>query len=234
MAKVPSETSSVGREPLLDKKYLDKLNDSERFVYEMLMLQPGDTHLFMLEHVDPWGTHTGEVKFSVSVGDILECLKREQLSISILKMYSWFWKEKLTNEFNLENVFTLDPDMVSLENIGVDKARVINYLEMSFLSVDPTTYIIFSYFQGRHWAIMVVRVSDYTVYYADSLNRRSSGIVYQIKGILNTTLRHYLNEKKIKRDNPSFRWIELLCSKQEGDFECGYFSMLYMKGIIEG
>ncbi|KAJ4783677.1 hypothetical protein LUZ62_034923 [Rhynchospora pubera] len=124
MAKVPSETSGVGREPLLDKKYLDRLNDSERSVYEMLMLQPGDTHLFMLEHVDPWGTHTGEVKFSVSVGDILECLKREQLSISILKMYSWFWKEKLTNEFNLENVITLDPDMVSLENIGVDKVRV--------------------------------------------------------------------------------------------------------------
>ncbi|KAL6315884.1 hypothetical protein AAG906_013226 [Vitis piasezkii] len=79
-----------------------------------------------------------------------------------------------------------------------------------------------------HWVLVALEMKKMIAYYLDPMARQPCD---DLKDIVNMAMRINPPEKqKTSKREPT--WVKVVCPRQPGSVECGYYVMRYMKEII--
>ncbi|RVW69548.1 hypothetical protein CK203_059354 [Vitis vinifera] len=92
-----------------------------------------------------------------------------------------------------------------------------------------TTILQFSFlFFSFHWVLVALEMKKMIAYYLDPMACQPCD---DLKDIVNMAMRINPPEKqKTSKREPT--WVKVVCPRQPGSVECGYYVMRYMKEII--
>ncbi|RVW29137.1 hypothetical protein CK203_102561 [Vitis vinifera] len=164
-------------------------------------------------------------------------VEEETLPVKIephMKMCLWnlnkHLQKKLSDARLTERFAFINPTLVSKARMGKttkeNKSRLIANRLMHAKCVD---YIFIPYNPSNfHWVLVALDIRTMTVYYLDPMQKQPCD---DLKEIVNMVLRIHPPEKQrsSKRDST---WVKVVCPRQLGSVECGYYVMRYMKDII--
>ncbi|WKA02358.1 hypothetical protein VitviT2T_020557 [Vitis vinifera] len=89
-------------------------------------------------------------------------------------------------------------------------------------------YIFIPYNPNFHWVLVALDMRTMTAYYLDPIQKQPCD---DLKEIVNMALRIHPPEKqRSSKREPT--WVKVVCPRQLGSVECGYYVMRYMKDII--
>ncbi|KAJ3686301.1 hypothetical protein LUZ61_015465 [Rhynchospora tenuis] len=130
-------------------------------------------------------------------------------------------------EHQLKFVEWLEENVASQLKEGIEVDETVKWLSRGSDSVVDT-------FQGYHWTVIIIDVKKENIYFIDSLSREDCIQRLAPKPFITTAYKNYKMEKEKKsvRKTRIFDWFELPAPKQKGSTECGYFTMLAMRAII--
>ncbi|KAI3781281.1 hypothetical protein L2E82_11290 [Cichorium intybus] len=82
----------------------------------------------------------------------------------------------------------------------------------------------------KHWVLAVLDMKTTTCYYLDSL--RPSNVNPHLRQIIDAAMVLYAaqsgSNKRLK-----LNWVNAMCPRQPGNTECGYYTLKFMKEIVE-
>nr|KAJ0191502.1 hypothetical protein LSAT_V11C800450430 [Lactuca sativa] len=90
--------------------------------------------------------------------------------------------------------------------------------------------IFMPYNPGRHWVLGVLDMKSDTCYYLDSLS--SGNFNMQLKQIVDSAMVFYTT-KSGSNKRVKLNWVNVTCPVQPGSTECGYYTLRFMKEIVE-
>ncbi|KAL6350674.1 hypothetical protein AAG906_028127 [Vitis piasezkii] len=89
-------------------------------------------------------------------------------------------------------------------------------------------YIFIPYNPDFHWVLVALDIRTMNAYYLDPMQKQPCD---DLKEIVNMALRIHPPEKqRSSKREPT--WVKVVCPRQLGSVECGYYVMRYMKDII--
>ncbi|KAE8720902.1 hypothetical protein F3Y22_tig00017996pilonHSYRG00070 [Hibiscus syriacus] len=83
---------------------------------------------------------------------------------------------------------------------------------------------------GRHWVLAVIDMKATSCYYLDSLG--PTNVHQQLKQVIDAAMK-LCNAQSGSNKRVSLNWINVLCPRQSGGTECGYYVCKFMKEIVE-
>ncbi|KAI3516150.1 hypothetical protein L1887_15061 [Cichorium endivia] len=90
--------------------------------------------------------------------------------------------------------------------------------------------ILLPFNPGKHWVLAVLDMKTTTCYYIDSL--RPSNVNPHLRQIIDAAMVLYAaqsgSNKRVK-----LNWVNATCPRQPGNTECGYYTLKFMKEIVE-
>ncbi|KAI3724286.1 hypothetical protein L2E82_36058 [Cichorium intybus] len=87
------------------------------------------------------------------------------------------------------------------------------------------------YNPGGHWVLAVLDMETTTCYYLDS--GKPANVDPKLKQMIETAMVLYSTQiGSIKR--VKITWINVVCPRQPGSTECGYYVLRFMKEVVEG
>ncbi|CAH9143715.1 unnamed protein product [Cuscuta epithymum] len=79
----------------------------------------------------------------------------------------------------------------------------------------------------NHWVLVAIDITAWTVYYLDSIGEKPSE---DLSLIVNQGVK--IHHASVSKKRLSLNWVTVMCPKQTGSMECGYFLMKYMSDIV--
>ncbi|RVW87691.1 hypothetical protein CK203_057234 [Vitis vinifera] len=111
------------------------------------------------------------------------------------------------------------------ETTKKNRSRLIANRLMHAKRVD---YIFIPYNPDFHRVLVALDMRTMTAYYLDPMQKQPCD---DLKEIVNMALRiHPLEKQRSSKREPT--WVKVVCPRQLGSVECGYYVMRYMKDII--
>ncbi|RVW78576.1 hypothetical protein CK203_049758 [Vitis vinifera] len=129
----------------------------------------------------------------------------KEVSANCVIYYIWHLQKKLSDARLTERFAFINPALVSKAGMGETTK------ENSF-----------------HWVLVALDMRTMTAYYLDPMQKQPCD---DLKEIVNMALRIHPPEKqRSSKREPT--WVKVVCPRQLGSVECGYYVMRYMKDII--
>ncbi|KAI3842851.1 hypothetical protein MKX03_008641 [Papaver bracteatum] len=169
---------------------------------------------------------TVDVPIQMAVEDIEFVCTSQKLTNNAIVLFIRFLYEKLDGDACKNKFGFMNPAAVHLL---VNKTEFVkNVLNRLKDSVPIRKYIFIPCNTGLHWVLIVFL--DGVFYYLNSLDEKCRYKLEEQISIVSKALR----KLGVKRSEEKVFWVDVKHNpKQKGDWECGFFVMLYMKHIIE-
>ncbi|KAE8725780.1 hypothetical protein F3Y22_tig00008145pilonHSYRG00058 [Hibiscus syriacus] len=90
--------------------------------------------------------------------------------------------------------------------------------------------VLVPYNPVRHWVLAVINMKATSCYYLDFLG--PTKVHQQLKQVIDAAMKLY-NAQSGSNKRVSLNWIIVLCPRQSGGTECGYYVCKFMKEIVE-
>ncbi|KAE8683135.1 hypothetical protein F3Y22_tig00111213pilonHSYRG00118 [Hibiscus syriacus] len=90
--------------------------------------------------------------------------------------------------------------------------------------------VLVPYNPGRHWVLAVIDMKATSCYYLDSLE--PTNVYQQLKQVIDAAMKLYTAQSGSNK-RVILNWINVLCPRQSGGTECGYYVCKFMKEIVE-
>ncbi|RVW30063.1 hypothetical protein CK203_115142 [Vitis vinifera] len=137
--------------------------------------------------------------------DMEMIISSKEVSSNCILYYIWHLHRKLIDAKQAERYVFFNPTLVSKAGIGEGSK------ENSF-----------------HWVLVALEMKKMIAYYLDPMACQPCD---DLKDIVNMAMR--INpSKKQKTSKREPTWVKVVCPRQPGSVECGYYVMRYMKEII--
>ncbi|CAH9146980.1 unnamed protein product [Cuscuta epithymum] len=153
----------------------------------------------------------------------------EQVSNSVVEIWARHLHEKMEADggdmpvqFGTSAAIAI-PKKASHQAITRRSQYIADLLDISL----PGQMTLIPYNTGNHWVLVAIDMMAQTVYYLDSIG----GIpTKDLEEIVNQGVT--INHAQKSKTRLNLKWVRVMCPKQTGVVECGYFLMKYMKDIV--
>ncbi|RVW75554.1 hypothetical protein CK203_056463 [Vitis vinifera] len=159
-----------------------------------------------------------------------------KVSSNCILYYIWHLHRKLIDAKQVEQYAFVNPVLVSKAGIGEgskenrsrfipDQLRNTKHAEYMFIPYNPRVTF---YPKCQYGVLVALEMKRMIAYYLDPM---ASQPCDDLKEIVNMAIRINPPEKqKTSKREPT--WVKVVCLRQPGSVECGYYVMRYMKEII--
>ncbi|RVW12492.1 hypothetical protein CK203_093479 [Vitis vinifera] len=143
--------------------------------------------------------------------------------------YIWHLQKKLSDARLTERFAFINPALVSKAGMGeTTKENRSRLIANCLMHAKRADYIFIPYNPDFHWVLVALDMRTMTAYYLDPMQKQPCD---DLKEIVNMALRIHPPEKqRSSKREPT--WVKVVCPRQLGSVECGYYVMRYMKDII--
>ncbi|CAH9073149.1 unnamed protein product [Cuscuta europaea] len=152
----------------------------------------------------------------------------EEVTNSIIEIWARYLHEKMVNEggeilvqFGTSAAVRI-PKKPSVQSVTKRSQYIADLLGIALLG----QITLIPYNTGAHWVLAAIDMAMQTVYYLDSIEGSPSE---DLEGIVNQGVR--IHHASTSKNRMNLKWVRVMCPKQAGAMECGYFVMKYMKDI---
>ncbi|KAL6329317.1 hypothetical protein AAG906_016209 [Vitis piasezkii] len=136
--------------------------------------------------------------------DMEMIISSKEVSSNCILYYIWHLHRKLIDAKQAERYVFVNPTLVSKAGMG-EEVRKIG--------------------QGFHWVLVALEMKKMIAYYLDPMACQPCDDLKDIGNENQPT-------GKIKTSKKEPTWVKVVCPRQPGSVECGYYVMRYMKEII--
>ncbi|RVX13376.1 hypothetical protein CK203_021010 [Vitis vinifera] len=138
-------------------------------------------------------------------------------------------QKKLSDARLTERFAFINPALVSKAGMGeTTKENRSRLIANRLMHAKRADYIFIPYNPDFHWVLVALDMRTMTAYYLDPMQKQPCD---DLKEIVNMALRIHPPEKqRSSKREPT--WVKVVCPRQLGSVECGYYVMRYMKDII--
>ncbi|XP_059596859.1 uncharacterized protein LOC132254681 [Vitis vinifera] len=153
----------------------------------------------------------------------------KEVSANCVIYYIWHLQKKLSDARLTERFAFINPALVSKAGMGeTTKENRSRLIANRLMHAKCADYIFIPYNPNFHWVLVALDMRTMTAYYLDPIQKQPCD---DLKEIVNMALRIHPPEKqRSSKREPT--WVKVVCPRQLGSVECGYYVMRYMKDII--
>ncbi|KAL6349448.1 hypothetical protein AAG906_034105 [Vitis piasezkii] len=156
-------------------------------------------------------------------------ISSKEVSSNCILYYIWHLHRKLIDAKQAERYVFVNPALVSKAGTGEgskeNRSRVI---ADRLKNTKHAEYMLIPYNPDFHWVLVALEMKKMIAYYLDPMARQPCD---DLKDIVNMAMRINPPEKqKTSKREPT--WVKVVCPRQPGSVEYGYYVMRYMKEII--
>ncbi|RVW75827.1 hypothetical protein CK203_055115 [Vitis vinifera] len=153
----------------------------------------------------------------------------KEVSTNCVIYYIWHLQKKLSDARLTERFAFINPALVSKAGMGeTTKENRSRLIANRLMHAKRADYIFIPYNPDFHWVLVALDMRTMTAYYLDPMQKQPCD---DLKEIVNMALRIHPPEKqRSSKREPT--WVKVVCPRQLGSVECGYYVMRYMKDII--
>ncbi|TVU00599.1 hypothetical protein EJB05_53962, partial [Eragrostis curvula] len=167
--------------------------------------------------------------FNIPFSDIFDLLNYDALDMSILRCFTLHMVKK-TREMDLPVGF-LDPELMTLSTICVDKSYVVDYVRRVIGKCAKKKCIMFAHNPGEHWVVVAIVPKWNKVFYLDSM-RSSARDHSQLKDVLDEAFLSYCNAYGMAK-NKLVHVTKFPCHQQPPSSKCGFYAAHHMNLALE-
>ncbi|CAH9132286.1 unnamed protein product [Cuscuta epithymum] len=153
----------------------------------------------------------------------------EEVTNSIVEIWARYLHEEMVNESGEilvqfgTSVAVCIPKKPSLQSVTRRSQYIADLLGNALLG----QITLIPYNTGNHWVLVAIDLAMQTVYYLDSIGGSPPE---DLEIIVNQGVR--IHHASTSKNRMNLKWVRVMCPKQAGAMECGYFVMMYMKDIV--
>ncbi|XP_059590752.1 uncharacterized protein LOC132253206 isoform X4 [Vitis vinifera] len=156
-------------------------------------------------------------------------ISSKEVSSNCILYYIWHLHRKLIDGKQVEQYVFVNPALVSKAGMGEgskeNRSRVI---ADRLRNAKHAEYMLIPYNPDFHWVLVSLEMKRMIAYYLDPMACQPCD---DLREIVNMAIRINPPEKqKTSKREPT--WVKVVCPRQPGSVECGYYVMRYMKEII--
>ncbi|RVW72464.1 hypothetical protein CK203_060492 [Vitis vinifera] len=153
----------------------------------------------------------------------------KEVSANCVIYYIWHLQKKLCDARLTERFAFINPALVSKAGMGeTTKENRSRLIANRLMHAKCADYIFIPYNPNFHWVLVALDMRTMTAYYLDPIQKQPCDDLMEI---VNMALRIHPPEKqRSSKREPT--WVKVVCPRQLGSVECGYYVMRYMKDII--
>ncbi|XP_059590774.1 uncharacterized protein LOC100261851 isoform X3 [Vitis vinifera] len=161
--------------------------------------------------------------------DMEMIISSKEVSSNCILYYISHLHRKLIDAKQAERYVFVNLALVSKAGMGEgSKENMSRVIADRLKNTKHAEYMLIPYNPDFHWVLVALEMKKMIAYYLDPMACQPCD---DLKDIVNMTIRINPPEKqKTSKREPT--WVKVVCPRQTGSVECGYYVMRYMKEII--
>ncbi|KAL6347236.1 hypothetical protein AAG906_013672 [Vitis piasezkii] len=160
--------------------------------------------------------------------DMEMIISSKEVSSNCILYYIWHLHRKLIDAKQDERYVLSIQDWSQKWNGRGSKENRSRVIADRLKNTKHAEYMLIPYNPNFHWVLVALEMKKMIAYYLDPMACQPCD---DLKDIVNMAMRINPPEKqKTSKREPT--WVKVVCPRQPGSVECGYYMMRYMKKII--